>query len=701
MKRALVFPLALALTFGLFAFSACGLPERGHLITVQNENGVVLSEKRAKAGELVTLSPEEAGYTLRAVYINGEKIAGGSFLMPDGDVTALVVLESTSDRAHEVAISETGELGRTVADRARAEAGETVTLTTFVGYGNHVKGYLVNGEPIEGNSFAMPDGDAVVSAVYEQILRPSEVVFTVEQSYERATSHWYAGYTDGGLTVEIAVEDNILFTDKEYVGSVAYGDNVEFILGKRTGATGLDSTRYKVLVGASGEYLFEHYQNGWRAAGELSVSVTHCTLEEHGFHGYLVNVYVPYLALGTDAAEGFGAISVAPAMRNTLNGLKSAWSSFSGLRCNWNDMKTHLLVTADGSFAQSEVKGGTLFVGDGLLSLSGWGNFYGDLDGIGSVYSVAQSGRDAAFWADHISLIAEYAPESVYFSASVAGRSVMAAFSDFRRFAEAFFAELPETSLTVISPLPTLFEEPQKAAAYGESLKDYLLDSARYIDLCGAVLEGGTPNRNLYASESALSEDGYALLGKLIRTEAGVYGGDKGQTWGDSGNYVSSGAWTENGDLLTLRSGGTRKIYYRTPLTGDFELRIEVSALEIYNQDGYPKFGFTVQDGALCHAFYISAENGLTAQRAGVVSYAFGQYDWANSLETNVKDLRYTNGNYATLRLVRAGKTLSFFVNDTQVYAGTPEYRGSLVVGLFAFNTALNFRNCTVIGGNA
>lgn len=700
MKRFLCVVLSFALCFGICSLAACGQSTRGHLITMQNEAGTVLGRDRAEKGELVTLRSAKAGYHPVAVYLNGRKLAGDTFVMPDEDVTALVVLGSNAENAHTVTVSETGELGRTIADFSAAETGETVTLTTYVSYGNSVLEYLVDGKAIDGNSFTMPDRDVVVSVRYTQLLRSGGLTLSATQSYETATSHWYAGYTENGLTVEAVVEDNIIFTDTEYLDSIAYGDNVEFIVGPHATATGLDASRYKVLVSANGSYFFEHYQGGWVAAnGKIDVLVRPCELSAHGFNGYWVNVFLPFTSLGVRAEE---ELCIAPAMRNTLNALKTVWTSYSGMRCNWDDAKTHLLVETDGTFLASDVKGGSLFVGDGLLSRSAWGNFYENVNGIGSVYSIAAGGADAAYWTENIGLITERVPEKIYFSSGAGEGSVLAAFSSVRTFLEKIGIALPETEITVISPIPSLSDDPAKAAALSGMLKDLLTEmDIPYIDFCSELLKDGTPKRGLYASPLSLSEEGYALLGKLILLHEGAYGGARGIDWGDCDCYVSAGAWTESGETLRLRSGGTRRIYYKTPLSGDFDFRLELGALTVYNGDAYPKFGFSLQDGFVSYSFYINGENGLTGKRAGIVPYVLGLYDWANSSETNVPDLVYAGGRQAVLRLKREGETIAFYVNDTQVFAGTLGYGKEVTLGLFSFNTALDVQNWTVEGGKA
>lgn len=695
MKKFLTFFLSAFLLIGCLGFAACGT-EKGeaYTVTLSNEAGVVLYENRARAGELVSVEAVKEGYTVRALYVNGEYVEGDSFVMPSRNVAAVAVLANTSETAHTVSVSETGEFGRTVADYTSAEAGEMVTLTTYVAYGCSLEKYLVNGEAIEGNTFAMPNEDVVVTALYNS-LPETDVMFTVSQSFQNATSRWYAGYTENGFSVDVVVDDNILFTSTKYLSSFTYADNVEFIFGPKTSETGWDG-RFKVIVDAEGRSEIRRYMGGWvLSAVKINVTVSLCTLEKNGFNGYKVNVFVPYSELGLDYETALGNFSIAPAMRNTLNGLKTAWASYAGMHCNWNDSKTHLVVGADGTLSPGDFRVEALFAGGGLFSPARWSNFYSDVGALGDVYSIAGEGRDTAYWREHLDSISSVSPETVYFPAELGGRTPIAAFSDFVSFAQAFGTAMPNVRLVVVSGVPSLSDaDPAAAKAFAGMLEDYASHEGwGFIDLCGAVYEGKL-NRVLYASATALSEDGYALLGKLIREEEGVYAAVGGSTWGDSGAYVASGNWRESGNTLALRSDGIRKIYYRTPLSGDFTLSLELNAATVYNGDAYPKFGFTVQNGDRAHAFYISGENGLTAMRAGYVPYTLGTFVWEKSAETAVPGLAYSGSSYATLRFVRSGGIVSFYVNDTCVYSGDLGYgKGEAVVGLFSFNTELNIRN--------
>ena len=700
MKKFFALLLSSLLLCACLGLAACEKPcGTAFTVTVENQEGTVLCERTACPGELVTVEAAREGYTLRALYIDGKRTAGEGFVMPARDVSVVAVLDNMSETAHTVSVSESGECGRTVADYTAAEAGERVTLTTYVAYGCSLRGYLVNGEELDGNTFTMPDADVVVTVLYNE-LPETDVALTVSQSYQNATSRWYAGYSETGFTVDAVVEDNILFTDTEYLNSFAYADNIEFIVGKRTTATGWDG-RFKIIVDAAGNSEIRRYENGWVLASvSMNVTLRRCTLENSGFNGYRATVFLPYSIFGLSYETALGNLAIAPAMRNTLNGLKTAWGSFTGMHCNWIDSKTHLIVLPDGTFSMGDFSVKALFAGGGLFSLARWGNFYTDVGALGDVWSVAESGRDTAYWLENFATLKESAPQTVFFTAELGDRSPLAAFSEFMSFAEEFARQLPAARLIAVSPVPVLSSaDPGAAAAFAAMLEDYVSEHKEigFVDLCSAVCPK-EPNRNLYASATSLSEDGYALLGKLIREEENVYESVGGTAWGDSGAYVASGNWRESGSTLTLDSDGTRKIYYRTPLSGDFTFTVQLLARTIYNGDAFPKFGFTVQNGNVAHAFYISGEDGLTATRGGFVPYMMGIFDWNNSAETAVPGLAYTGTQFATLRLEREGNMLAFYINDTCVYAGDLGYgRSEMVVGLFSFNTALTLRNwqCT------
>jgi hypothetical protein len=143
---------------------------------------VTANPQQAKAGETVTLtvSPDN-GFRLKAgsLAVNaGAVTVSGSgpftFLMPGADAAVSAVFEAIPTGPFAVTVG-SFDNGTVTADKASAEAGETVTLTISPASGYRLKpdSLVVNGGAVAvgggGNtrSFVMPGGEAVVSAEFE------------------------------------------------------------------------------------------------------------------------------------------------------------------------------------------------------------------------------------------------------------------------------------------------------------------------------------------------------------------------------------------------------------------------------------------------------------------------------------------------------------------------------------------------------
>jgi hypothetical protein len=132
------------------------------------ENGSVSVDKAiAAAGETVTVTATPVdGYKLLSIRVNGQPIEGDTFEMPEGPAEVSAVFAKIA--LYPIIIDGNIEHGEIGTDKDEAEPGETVTLTAEAEDGWKLDTFLLNGEPIGGNSFAMPEGEAQVSAVFVQ-----------------------------------------------------------------------------------------------------------------------------------------------------------------------------------------------------------------------------------------------------------------------------------------------------------------------------------------------------------------------------------------------------------------------------------------------------------------------------------------------------------------------------------------------------
>ena len=111
--------------------------------------------------QTITVSAATApvGKTVDYFTVNGEKIAGNTFVMPAQDVVLGVVYKNENYKI-------TAENGITYT--GTPQFGETITLDAGTApEGKALEYFTVNGEKIEGNTFTMPAGDVQISAVWK------------------------------------------------------------------------------------------------------------------------------------------------------------------------------------------------------------------------------------------------------------------------------------------------------------------------------------------------------------------------------------------------------------------------------------------------------------------------------------------------------------------------------------------------------
>ena len=154
-------------------------PAVKYAVTVGQEiaNGTIAADKdEAEAGETVTLTATPAdGWKLGTFILNGDPIGGNTFEMPAGE--ALVSAEFVPIVKYPITVD--GEIanGTIAADKDEAEAGEIVTLTATPDDGWKLGTFILNGDPIGGNTFEMPAGEALVSAEFvERTMTTYELV---------------------------------------------------------------------------------------------------------------------------------------------------------------------------------------------------------------------------------------------------------------------------------------------------------------------------------------------------------------------------------------------------------------------------------------------------------------------------------------------------------------------------------------------
>lgn len=687
-------------------FAICLGSGRGdyEIIASESSYGTIKVRERADAGEKVKIKVKSSGeYDEYTIYANGQEISGNEFVMPKSNVKLEASYANRSSGAHSVTPVNSDD-GYIVSDLSSATQGQTVVLTAYPTYNRELDYFTLNGTKIEGNSFTMPASDVKVSAVYKSVYGETDISFSLTASYQKATSHWYARYTDNGIEVRTVVEDNLVFTSKKGTKDIAMADNIEFIIGLKSTASGFTNTVYKVLVNADGEYFYQQGNgSGFTTISHygIKVQVKRLNIFTHGLSGYETVVTIPYSNLGTTYVDAYENLCICPAMRNTTNTLKTVWGYYSRMNCNWSVPSTHLLIYANGNIGMGVTNSNYLFTGDNTLASVASISGMSALKGI-SAYTVGSSTIN--YWTNNIKEILKYHAGEVYFccgTEDLESKSALATFNDMREFID-LFKSSSNAKLHIVSAIPSIYSsDPNAIIAFNRMVKEYAerTNGVEFVDFCSDVCVDGRINKSLYSSESTLSDEGQMLLAKHILSARNLYSEEYvSSDWGSVDSYIYSGDWSYANGTLKFREGGAGYIYYKGGMVSDFVLECSISVSEIYNGDQYPKFGMMLTNENHSRFYYISAVD-MTEQIAGVVERPYNGYDWLNGASYAVDNLVYKSPDYAKLKIVKSGNEILYYINNQLVATTLEDSFGDsdVAFGLFSFNISLDIKDIRIV----
>lgn len=145
--------------------------------TLVTGEGTVNIPAKAAAGDFVTVTATPAaGYTLRALKVNGLDVTADymqhnsyTFTMPDYMITVEAVFDAVAEGKHYIHLFVYG-LGTAYADKTTAAKDDTVTITTEASIGYVFDRIEVNrvSQGAGVKTFTMPDEDVTVNVVFER-----------------------------------------------------------------------------------------------------------------------------------------------------------------------------------------------------------------------------------------------------------------------------------------------------------------------------------------------------------------------------------------------------------------------------------------------------------------------------------------------------------------------------------------------------
>lgn len=187
--------------------------------------------------------------------------------------------------------------------------------------------------------------------VQEDKVKVDKVSMQVTAGESVAESVWNAEYSADGMTFNIHVTDDYLYTNSSDKGM---NDNVEIVL-QSIPSIRYDTTyTFDFLINANGDYWFKRAngQGSFGADGAYDLFVKEGENLIIDFklteNGYDVSVFFRYDLLNTTYSEAFGNIRFCPSMRNSFSDSLSAWDSFKDYTCTWTRPMNFLVLDEEG-----------------------------------------------------------------------------------------------------------------------------------------------------------------------------------------------------------------------------------------------------------------------------------------------------------------------------------------------------------------
>lgn len=153
---------------------------------------------------------------------------------------------------------------------------------------------------------------------------------------------------------------------------------------------------------------------------------------------------------------------------------------------------------------------------------------------------------------------------------------------------------------------------------------------------------------------------------------------------------------------VNVNSGKTEFLWVKDFTAKDFYFETKVHVNDIYNNDGYPKFGILVQDDAVRESFYVDMTANKTASLVGVMTATKTEDGWADNWEgvktEAVEGMNFSGkGEYVTLGLKKVDGDLYLYVNGKFALHLNSAITGEASVAFFGFNTGMELKEYFVI----
>ncbi len=308
-----------------------------------------------------------------------------------------------------------------------------------------------------------------------------------------------------------------------------------------------------------------------------------------------------------------------------------------------------------------------------------------------------------------------YNPRSIVFHIGVndidGGASVDTTVANLKTLFESYHELFPEAMIYWNSLIPnTMF--PGEIADYYEvnaQVESYAADKdwLIYINQTPSFeKEPGVANPLYFDDGLHLSSDiGYPLWVKNMLTAMG-YTREDSNNVGDVDGFAHSGGWTYQNGNAYLNASNEMATYFKGANGSIVYVEAMVSIGQLYNNDAYPKFGFTAHgDGQSLWGFIDAAgypgnknTSGFFVSRGIANNNGTDYYtgwNWDTVTGGGTFTGTYSDGEYVKLAIAKYNDTVYLLGNDKVL--ATAKLSGNVTVGFQVFNLETTLRDVNVI----
>ncbi len=308
-----------------------------------------------------------------------------------------------------------------------------------------------------------------------------------------------------------------------------------------------------------------------------------------------------------------------------------------------------------------------------------------------------------------------YDPYNIVFHIGVndidGGASVDNTVANLKTLFETYHELFPNAKLYWNSLIPnTMF--PDKVADYyavNAQMVSYAADKAWliYIDQTPSFEKApGVANPMFFDDGLHLSADiGYPLWVKNMMTAMG-YARENGSNMGDNGSFAHSGGWTYQNGTAYLNHFNEMTTYFNGAQGELVYVEAMVSIGQLYNNDAYPKFGFTAHGADQSMWAFIDAAGypgnkptvGFFVSRGVANNNGIDYYtawNWNTVTGGGSFTGNYSDGEFVKLAIAKYNGTLYLLGNDKVL--ATVKMDGSVTIGFQVFSMETTLKDVVVL----